>query len=177
LLAALEAVPGQLEALLPAAHAQARALAPRLARVSGSLYLGRGYGYPLALEGALKMKEITYLHAEGYPAGEMKHGPIALVGPETLVVVVAPSDRLRPKTLSNLQEVKARDGFVVAVGTEGDRELAALADAVFWLPRAEEAVQPLLAAAPLQLLAYELSVALGRDVDQPRNLAKSVTVE
>jgi glutamine---fructose-6-phosphate transaminase (isomerizing) len=177
LVAALARVPHDLEALLPAAAAQAKALAPRLAERSGALYLGRGYGYPLALEGALKMKEITYLHAEGYPAGEMKHGPIALVGPETAVVAVAPGDRLRAKVLGNLEEVKARDGFVIAVGTEGDHELAALADAVFWLPPAEEAVQPLLAAAPLQLLAYQVSVALGRDVDQPRNLAKSVTVE
>jgi glucosamine--fructose-6-phosphate aminotransferase (isomerizing) len=107
----------------------------------------------------------------------MKHGPIALVGPETLVVAIAPRDRLRAKTMSNLQEVKARDGFLVAVGTEGDAELAALADEAFWLPDADEALVPILAAAPLQLLAYELAVALGRDVDQPRNLAKSVTVE
>ncbi len=176
-LRALGKVPEQLEAMLPATLAQAKALAPKLADKRGALYLGRGYGFPLALEGALKLKEITYLHADGYPAGEMKHGPIALVGPQTLVVVVAPQDRLHAKTLSNLEEVKAREGFVVAVGTEGDRELAALADAVFWLPEAPEAIYPLLAAAPLQLLAYELSVALGRDVDQPRNLAKSVTVE
>ncbi|GEJ56279.1 glutamine--fructose-6-phosphate transaminase (isomerizing) [Anaeromyxobacter diazotrophicus] len=177
LLAALGRVPDQLEAMLPEVAAQARALAPRLLDKRGALYLGRGYGFPLALEGALKLKEITYLHADGYPAGEMKHGPIALVGPQTLVVVVAPQDRLHAKTLSNLEEVKARDGFVVAIGTEGDRELARLADAVFWLPPAPEPLNPLLAAAPLQLLAYELSVALGRDVDQPRNLAKSVTVE
>jgi glutamine---fructose-6-phosphate transaminase (isomerizing) len=177
LTAALARVPEQLEALLPGAAAQARALAPRLLDKRGALYLGRGYGFPLALEGALKLKEITYLHADGYAAGEMKHGPIALVGPQTLVVVVAPRDRLHAKTLSNLEEVKARDGFVVAVGTEGDGELARLADAVFWLPPAPEPLNPLLAAAPLQLLAYELSVALGRDVDQPRNLAKSVTVE
>jgi glucosamine--fructose-6-phosphate aminotransferase (isomerizing) len=177
LTAALARVPDQLEALLPAVAAQARALAPRLVEARGALYLGRGYGFPLALEGALKMKEITYLHADGYPAGEMKHGPIALVSPQTLVVVVAPQDRLHAKTLSNVEEVKARDGFVVAVGTEGDRELGRLADAVFWLPPAPEPLNPLLAAAPLQLLAYELSVALGRDVDKPRNLAKSVTVE
>jgi glucosamine--fructose-6-phosphate aminotransferase (isomerizing) len=177
ILAGLAAAPDQLEQLLPAACAQAKAIVPQLIERTGSLYLGRGYGFPLALEGALKLKEITYVHAEGYAAGEMKHGPIALVGPHTLVVVVAPQDRLHAKTLSNIEEVKARDGFVVAVGTEGDRELAALADAVFWLPPAPEAINPLLAAAPLQLLAYELSVALGRDVDQPRNLAKSVTVE
>jgi glucosamine--fructose-6-phosphate aminotransferase (isomerizing) len=174
---ALERIPEKLDALVPAAAAEAKELAPRLAEKAGALYLGRGYGYPLALEGALKMKEITYIHAEGYPAGEMKHGPIALVGPSTAVVAVAPQDRLHAKTLGNIEEVKARDGFVVAVGTEGDRELAALADAVFWVPAADEALYPLLAAAPLQLLAYEVSVALGRDVDRPRNLAKSVTVE
>ena len=177
ILAALARAPGQLEALLPSAAEQARALAPRLVERSGALYLGRGYGYPLALEGALKLKEITYLHADGYPAGEMKHGPIALIGPRTLVVAVAPSDRLHAKTLANVEEVKARDGYVVALGTEGDRELGTLADAVFWLPPAPEALYPLLTAAPLQLLAYHLSVALGRDVDRPRNLAKSVTVE
>ena len=177
LLAALSRVPDHLAVLLPAAAEQAKALAPRLRERSGALFLGRGYGYPLALEGALKLKEITYLHADGYPAGEMKHGPIALIGPRTLVVVVAPSDGLRAKTLANVEEVKARDGFVVAVGTEGDRELRALADAAFWLPPAPEPLYPLLTAAPLQLLAYHLSVALGRDVDKPRNLAKSVTVE
>ena len=177
ILAALARAPGQLEALLPSAAEQARALAPRLVERSGALYLGRGYGYPLALEGALKLKEITYLHADGYPAGEMKHGPIALIGPRTLVVAVAPSDRLHAKTLANVEEVKARDGYVVALGTEGDRELGTLADAVFWLPPAPEALYPLLTAAPLQLLAYHMSVALGRDVDRPRNLAKSVTVE
>jgi glucosamine--fructose-6-phosphate aminotransferase (isomerizing) len=177
LCAALQRVPDQLAALIPAAAVQAKRLAPRLARMTGALYLGRGYGFPLALEGALKLKEITYVHAEGYAAGEMKHGPIALIGPETLVVAVAPTDRLHAKTLSNLEEVKARDGFLVAIGTEGDAELERLADAVFWLPRAEESLYPLLAAAPLQLLAYELAVELGRDVDKPRNLAKSVTVE
>jgi len=177
LVAALARLPDQLEELLPAAAARAKDLAPKLLDRSGALYLGRGYGYPLALEGALKLKEITYLHADGYPAGEMKHGPIALIGSGTFVVAVAPSDRLRAKTLANVEEVKARDGFIVAVGTEGDHELAALADAVFWLPPAPEALYPLLTAAPLQLLAYHLSVALGRDVDKPRNLAKSVTVE
>ena len=177
LTAALARVPEQLERVLPEARRRARALAPRLLESSGALYLGRGYGFPLALEGALKMKEITYLHADGYPAGEMKHGPIALVGPRTLVVAVAPEDRLRAKTLASVEQVKARDGFVVAVGTEGDAELAALADAAFWLPPVPEPIAPLLAAAPLQLLAYELAVALGRDVDRPRNLAKSVTVE
>ena len=145
--------------------------------MTGALYLGRGYSFPLALEGALKLKEITYVHAVGYPAGEMKHGPIALVGPKTAVVIVAPADRLRAKTLSNLEEVRARDGFVVALGTEGDRELERLSDVFFPLPPADELLTPLIAAAPLQLIAYKLAVAMGRDVDKPRNLAKSVTVE
>jgi glutamine---fructose-6-phosphate transaminase (isomerizing) len=170
-------VPDLLEALLPQAAERARALAPRLAEMTGALYLGRGYSFPLALEGALKLKEITYLHAEGYAAGEMKHGPIALVGPRSAVVVVAPSDKLRAKTMGNVEEVKARDGFVVAIGTEGDDELPHLADVFFPLPPVGELLTPLVAAAPLQLIAYELAVALGRDVDKPRNLAKSVTVE
>jgi len=174
---ALACLPDQLGALLPRAAEQAEALTGRLSGMTGALYLGRGCSYPLALEGALKLKEITYLHAEGYPAGEMKHGPIALVGPRTAVVVVAPSDRMRAKTLGNLEEVKAREGFVVAVGTEGDEELRRLADVFFALPAVDELLTPLIAAAPLQLIAYELAVALGRDVDQPRNLAKSVTVE
>ena len=131
----------------------------------------------MALEGALKIKDIAYIHAEGHPAGEMKHGPLALVGPRTAVVVVAPSDRLRAKTLGNLEEVRARDGFVIAVGTEGDEDLRRLSDVFFPLPRTDELIAPLLAAAPLQLIAYELAAALRRDVDQPRNLAKSVTVE
>jgi glucosamine--fructose-6-phosphate aminotransferase (isomerizing) len=174
---ALAAVPDALERILPDVALQAKRLAPKLARMTGALYLGRGHGWPLALEGALKLKEITYVHAEGYPAGEMKHGPIALVGPETLVVAVAPRDRLHAKTMSNLEEVKARDGFLVGIGTEGDPELARIADAAFGLPDVDERIVPILAAAPLQLLAYELAVELGRDVDQPRNLAKSVTVE
>jgi glucosamine--fructose-6-phosphate aminotransferase (isomerizing) len=170
-------VPDLLEALLPQAAEQARALAPRLAEMSGALYLGRGYSFPLALEGALKLEEITYLHAEGHAAGEMKHGPIALVGPRCAVVVVAPDDGLRAKTLGNVEEVRARDGLVVAIGTEGDDELRRLADAFLPVPPVAEPLVPLVAAAPLQLIAYELAVALGRDVDKPRNLAKSVTVE
>ena len=174
---ALEDAPHLVEALLPRALEQAQALAPRLSEMTGALYLGRGYSFPLALEGALKLKEITYVPAEGYPAGEMKHGPIALVGPNTAVVVVAPSDNLRTKMIGNIEEVKARDGFVVALGTEGDAELAALADVFFPLPKADDLLTPIVYAAPLQLIAYQLAVALGRDVDKPRNLAKSVTVE
>jgi glucosamine--fructose-6-phosphate aminotransferase (isomerizing) len=169
--------PDLLHRILPGAVEQARTVAPRLSQMTGVLFLGRGYAYPLALEGALKLKEIAYLHAEGHPAGEIKHGPIALVGPRTAVVVVAPNDRLRTKTIGNLDEVKARDGFVIALGTEGDDELRRRADVYFPMPPMHELLTPLLYAAPLQLIAYELAVSLGRDVDKPRNLAKSVTIE
>jgi glucosamine--fructose-6-phosphate aminotransferase (isomerizing) len=177
LMEALGRIPDLLESTLGDTVERARALAPTLAQMTGALFLGRGYSFPLALEGALKFKEITYFHAEGHPAGEMKHGPIALVGPKTAVVVVAPNDGLRSKSMGNLEEVKARDGFVVAIGNARDAELRAMADAFFPMPDAEEQLNPILYAAPLQLIAYSLAVALGRDVDKPRNLAKSVTVE
>ncbi len=147
-------------------------------RTSASvLYLGRGIQYPLALEGALKLKEISYIHAEGYPAGEMKHGPIALIDRTVPVVAIAPQGRLYEKTLSNVEEVKARDGRVIAIASEDDREIAGKADHVFRLPRTSELLLPILTALPLQLLAYHAAVLRGCDVDQPRNLAKSVTVE
>src|SRR5690606_2903968 len=126
---------------------------------------------------ALKLKEISYIHAEGYPAGEMKHGPIALIARGLPVVAIATRDRLRDKVLSNLEEVKAREGTVIAIGTEGDDELVELADHALLLPACEEAIAPLYASIPLQLFAYYVAVARGCDVDQPRNLAKSVTVE
>ncbi|PYQ23526.1 MAG: glutamine--fructose-6-phosphate transaminase (isomerizing) [Acidobacteria bacterium] len=141
------------------------------------LYLGRGIQYPLALEGALKLKEISYIHAEGYPAGEMKHGPIALIDRTVPVVAIVPQGRLYEKTLSNVEEVKARDGRVIAIASEDDREIAGKADHVFRLPRTSELLLPILTALPLQLLAYHAAVLRGCDVDQPRNLAKSVTVE
>jgi glucosamine--fructose-6-phosphate aminotransferase (isomerizing) len=141
------------------------------------LYLGRGIQYPLALEGALKLKEISYIHAEGYPAGEMKHGPIALIDRTVPVVAIAPQGRLYRKTLSNVEEVKARDGRVIALASEDDREIAGKADHVFRLPGTSELLLPILTAVPLQLLAYHAAVLRGCDVDQPRNLAKSVTVE
>ncbi|MBI4609196.1 MAG: glutamine--fructose-6-phosphate transaminase (isomerizing) [Candidatus Rokubacteria bacterium] len=141
------------------------------------LYLGRGIHYPLALEGALKLKEISYIHAEGYPAGEMKHGPIALIDRHMPVVAVAPLGPTYEKMASNIEEVKARDGTVVAVATEGDEEIRAKADIVIPIPPALHWIQPLLVALPLQLLAYHAGVLRGCDVDQPRNLAKSVTVE
>ena len=141
------------------------------------LYLGRGLNYPLALEGALKLKEISYIHAEGYPAGEMKHGPIALIDSRMPVVAIAPRGATYEKMTSNIEEIKARDGIVIAIGTEGDGEMAAKGDLVISVPPAPEWLQPLLIAVPLQLLAYHLGVLRGADVDQPRNLAKSVTVE
>ncbi len=141
------------------------------------LYLGRGIQYPLALEGALKLKEISYIHAEGYPAGEMKHGPIALIDRTVPVVAIVPQGRLYEKTLSNVEEVKARDGRVIAIASEDDREIAGKADHVFRLPRTSELLLPILTALPLQILAYHAAVLRGCDVDQPRNLAKSVTVE
>lgn len=141
------------------------------------LYLGRGYNYPAAMEGALKLKEISYIHAEGYPAAEMKHGPIALVDAEMPVVVLATADRIYEKTVSNIQEIKARKGKVIAVVTEGDTVASSLADYVIAVPPTNERFTALVTAIPLQLLAYHIAVNKGKDVDQPRNLAKSVTVE
>jgi len=154
-----------------------RKIAERFADRSSFLYLGRGLHFPLALEGALKLKEISYIHAEGYPAGEMKHGPIALVDSRMPVVAVAPRGSTYEKIASNLEEIKARDGLVIAVATEGDEEIATIADRVISIPSSLEWLQPLLVAVPLQLLAYHMAVLRGCDVDQPRNLAKSVTVE
>ena len=141
------------------------------------IYLGRGYNYPVAMEGALKLKEISYIHAEGYPAAEMKHGPIALISQEMPVVVVAPRCGTYEKVVSNIQEIKARKGKVIAVVTEGDEIVRKIADYVIEVPESEECLTPLLTVIPLQLLAYHIAVVKGCDVDQPRNLAKSVTVE
>ena len=141
------------------------------------LYLGRGYSYPVALEGALKLKEISYIHAEGYPAAEMKHGPIALIDSDMPVVVIATRDAMYEKVLSNIQEIKARKGKVIALVSKGDETISKIADEVIELPDTEECLEPLLATIPLQLLAYHIAVCKGKNVDQPRNLAKSVTVE
>jgi len=141
------------------------------------LYLGRGYSYPVALEGALKLKEISYIHAEGYPAAEMKHGPIALIDSDMPVVVVATHNNMYEKVLSNIQEIKARKGRVIALVSEGDNTIAKIADEVIELPDTLECLEPLIATIPLQLLAYHVAVCKGKNVDQPRNLAKSVTVE
>ena len=141
------------------------------------LYLGRGFSYPVALEGALKLKEISYIHAEGYPAAEMKHGPIALIDSDMPVVVIATHNAMYEKVLSNIQEIKARQGRVIALVTKGDNTIAKIADEVIELPDVQECLEPLVATIPLQLLAYHVAVCKGKNVDQPRNLAKSVTVE
>ncbi len=154
-----------------------KGIARRLKDYRDFLYLGRGLNFPIALEGALKLKEISYIHAEGYPAGEMKHGPIALISPQMPVVFVAPSDRLVKKVLSNMEEVLARDGQVISVTTRGAQEVLDKSTYAIEIPPVEPLLEPLLTVVPLQLLAYHVADLLGTDVDQPRNLAKSVTVE
>jgi glucosamine--fructose-6-phosphate aminotransferase (isomerizing) len=141
------------------------------------IYLGRGFSYPVALEGALKLKEISYIHAEGYPAAEMKHGPIALVDSDMPVVVIATHNAMYEKVLSNIQEIKARKGRVIALVSKGDETIARIADDVIEIPQTIECLEPLISTIPLQLLAYHVAVCKGKNVDQPRNLAKSVTVE
>ena len=158
-------------------EAEIVAIAKRYYMKRNFLYLGRGINYPIALEGALKLKEISYIHAEGYAAGEMKHGPIALIDKDMPVVVLAPRDRLYEKTVSNLMEVKARNAPVIAFVSEGERDLGKAADAVFTIPDVPQLLTPILFVVALQLLAYHIAVLRGTDVDQPRNLAKSVTVE
>jgi glucosamine--fructose-6-phosphate aminotransferase (isomerizing) len=152
-------------------------IALKYAKARDFLYLGRGYNFPVALEGALKLKEISYIHAEGYPAAEMKHGPIALVDEHLPVVFIATRDAYHEKIISNIQEIKARKGKVIAVVSEGDTVIPQMADDVIFVPSADEVVAPLLSVIPMQLLAYHIGVELGLDVDKPRNLAKSVTVE
>ena len=163
------------EVLLQDAHI--RVLANKYKYAKDALYLGRGYNFPVALEGALKLKEISYIHAEGYPAAEMKHGPIALVEETLPVVFVSTRDAYYEKIVSNIQEIKARKGKVIAVITQGDQVIAQMADDVIEVPEADELVAPMLSVIPLQLLAYHIGVQKGLDVDKPRNLAKSVTVE
>jgi glucosamine--fructose-6-phosphate aminotransferase (isomerizing) len=179
----LTRIPGKIETLLTRDE-QTDELAKRYQRVRDFLFLGRGIHYPIALEGALKLKEISYIHAEGYPAGEMKHGPNALIDENLPVVIIATRDMNSPgsmlryeKTMSNLKEVKARSGVVIALATEGDEEIKEGADHVLYVPHAPEDLLPILEIVPLQLLAYHIAVRRGCDVDQPRNLAKSVTVE
>jgi glucosamine--fructose-6-phosphate aminotransferase (isomerizing) len=172
----LRALPGQVEEALKL-EASIRDLAPRYRDARDFLFIGRHTGYPAALEGALKLKEISYIHAEGFPAAELKHGPIALIEEGVPVVAVATDCHVYPKMLSNIQEVKARGAEVIAVATEGDDRIADLADHVLFVPRTHELLSPVVVTVPLQLLAYHIAKLRGCDVDQPRNLAKSVTVE
>jgi glutamine---fructose-6-phosphate transaminase (isomerizing) len=176
LIAQLYHIPAQMEQLL-SNEEPIQELARRFHHHRDFLFLGRGVNYPIALEGALKLKEISYIHAEGYPAGEMKHGPIALIDEEMPVVAIAPHDGVFEKMLSNIQEVKARSGIVVALTDDKSSELEAKADHTYLVPRTHELLSPLLMVVPLQLLAYHIALLRGCDVDQPRNLAKSVTVE
>ena len=176
LVRALEALPDQVEEVLDADDRVAE-LARKYGDAPNFLYLGRGYQFPVALEGALKLKEVSYIHAEGYPAAEMKHGPIALIDENMPVVVLAPRDVVYPKTLSNIEEVRARRGRVIAVVNDRNSEVVDLVDDVILVPRTIPALMPVLTTVPLQLLAYHIAVMRGCDVDQPRNLAKSVTVE
>jgi glucosamine--fructose-6-phosphate aminotransferase (isomerizing) len=179
----LTRIPGKLEHLLTHEE-QCEDLAKEYARSQDFLFLGRGIHYPIALEGALKLKEVSYIHAEGYPAGEMKHGPNALIDENLPVVIIATRDTKDAlsmtryeKTCSNLKEVKARSGMIIAIATEGDEDIKEAADHVLYVPPAPEELLPILEIVPLQLLAYHIAVRRGCDVDQPRNLAKSVTVE
>jgi glucosamine--fructose-6-phosphate aminotransferase (isomerizing) len=175
-LEALTRVPAQMEAIL-AGDAHIEEIARQFFRASDFLFLGRGINYPIALEGALKLKEISYIHAEGYPAGEMKHGPIALIDANLPVVTLVAEGHVYEKMLGNIEEVKAREGILIAVASEGCPEVGRKADHLIRIPSAEEIVTPLLMVVPLQLLAYHIALRRGCDVDQPRNLAKSVTVE
>ena len=176
ILHALEAVPKQIEKLL-AQNAALKKIAKKYAKADDFFFLGRGYTFPIALEGALKLKEISYIHAEGYSAAEMKHGPIALIDKQTPAVFLVPQDSMYDKTMANLAMIRARKGPIIALATEGNEPIKAVADDVIFLPKALEPIYPILATVPLQLFAYHIAVARGCDVDKPRNLAKSVTVE
>ena len=172
----LTAIPEKIKEILKSNDAIAD-LARTFTYAHNFLYLGRGFSYPVALEGALKLKEISYIHAEGYPAAEMKHGPIALIDSDMPVVVIATHNAMYEKVRSNIQEIKARNGRVIALVSKGDKTISQIADAVIELPDTMDCLEPLVATIPLQLLAYHVAVCKGKDVDQPRNLAKSVTVE
>jgi glucosamine--fructose-6-phosphate aminotransferase (isomerizing) len=176
LVSALRKLPAQAERAIELA-ASTEELAERYAGAAGFMYIGRSFGYPAALEGALKIKEISYLHAEGYAAGELKHGPISLLDADVPLVAVATRSAVYEKLISNLMEGKARDARVLAIATEGDTQIERAATDVCWVPDTLEPLSTILAVIPLQLFAYYVAVKRGRDVDQPRNLAKSVTVE
>jgi glutamine---fructose-6-phosphate transaminase (isomerizing) len=173
---ALESIPDKVEKVLQS-NEKIKSIAKEIKDVSNALYLGRGYNFPVALEGALKLKEISYIHAEGYPAAEMKHGPIALIDENMPVIIIATNMSAYDKIVSNVQEVKARKAMVISIVTEGDTKIKEMSDYTIEIPETEEPLSPLLSVIPLQLLAYHIAVLRGCDVDQPRNLAKSVTVE
>jgi len=177
IISALDSIPNQVEQLLETCNDQVKYIADQFKDARNFLYLGRGVNFPVALEGALKLKEISYIHAEGYPAAEMKHGPIALIDEEMPMVVIATKDASYEKVVSNIQEAKARKGIVIAVVTEGDTQVKEIADYTIKIPATNDLLVPLLATIPLQLLSYHIAVMRGCNVDQPRNLAKSVTVE
>jgi glucosamine--fructose-6-phosphate aminotransferase (isomerizing) len=173
---AMEALPAQVQQILDTAP-EIEKIAEQFKDAKNFLYLGRGYNFPVALEGALKLKEISYIHAEGYPAAEMKHGPIALIDAEMPVVFIAPHDSVFEKVVSNIQEVKARGGRVICITSQDEPVLKGLIDYEIRIPQTIDMLYPILTVIPLQLLAYYVAVKRGLDVDQPRNLAKSVTVE
>ncbi len=176
LVSELNTIPEKIEEVLKS-NEQIERLARTFTYAHNFLYLGRSFNYPVALEGALKLKEISYIHAEGYPAAEMKHGPIALIDSEMPIVVIATQNEMYEKVLSNVQEIKARKGRIIAIVTEGDTQMKNVADDIIEVPKTIDCFEPLIATIPLQLLSYHIAVCKGRDVDQPRNLAKSVTVE
>jgi glucosamine--fructose-6-phosphate aminotransferase (isomerizing) len=180
ILTALEKIPDQIQHILDSASSQKDLIEPlahKMSHANSIMFIGRGVGFPIALEGALKLKEISYIHAEGFPAGELKHGSIALLDPYTPLVGIATASHVYEKVVSNIQEVRARDAKVLVIATEGDEEIRAHADDVLYVPATLEALSPLLSVIPLQFFAYHAAIARGCDVDQPRNLAKSVTVE
>ena len=177
LITELDTLPKKIEEVLESTHEITQKIARNFVNAANFLYLGRGYNYPAALEGALKLKEISYIHAEGYPAAEMKHGPIALIDENMPIVIIAPKKGHYDKIVSNVQEIKARKGKVIAVVNKGDVQVASMADYVIEIPETSECFSPIVASIPLQLLAYYIAVYRGANVDQPRNLAKSVTVE
>ncbi len=173
----LEVIPEKVAEALTSTNEVAKEIAAKFKDATNCLYLGRGYNFPVALEGALKLKEISYIHAEGYPAAEMKHGPIALIDEQMPVIVIAPKQGHYDKVVSNIQEIKSRSGKIIAVVTKGDTQVKGLADHVIEIPETSDALSPLITTIPLQLLSYHIAVMRGCNVDQPRNLAKSVTVE
>lgn len=177
LITELDAIPKKIEKVLESTHEYVKSIAKNFVESPNFLYLGRGYNFPAALEGALKLKEISYIHAEGYPAAEMKHGPIALIDENMPIVIIAPKKGHYDKIVSNIQEIKARKGQVIAVVNKGDEQVSSMADYIIEIPETSECFSPIVASIPLQLLAYYIAIYRGANVDQPRNLAKSVTVE